>query len=72
MEESTVNLYNMVTTLPEYVDDISLLQQYQEQVSDNKKELAEVNAKCWRMKRKSVAYSLFIQSLKKCYLNALM
>ena len=42
---STFNLYNTVTSLPEDVDDISLLQQYQGQVSDYKKELAEVNAK---------------------------
>ena len=37
---STFNLYNTVTSLPEDVDDISLLQQYQGQVSDYKKELA--------------------------------
>ena len=43
LEESTFNLHNTVTSLPEDVDDISLLQQYQEQVADYKRVLVELN-----------------------------
>ena len=64
LEESTFNLHNTVTSLPEDVDDISLLQQYQEQVSDYKKELAEVNAKLLMLDDEEEVHSLFTSHSK--------
>ena len=74
LEESTFNLHNTVTSLHGDVDDVSLLQQYQEQVADYKRELVELNGRLLMLddEEESVVYSPLTQNLKKCYSNALI
>ena len=64
LEESTFNLHNTVTSLPEDVDDISLLQQYQEQVADYKRELAELNGRLLMLDDEEEVRSLFTSHSK--------
>ena len=64
LEESTFNLHNAVTSLHEDVDDISLLQQYHEEVADYKRELVELNGKLLILDDEEEVSSLFTSHWK--------
>ena len=58
LEEIITNIHNAVSSLPEDVEDLSLLQQYQERLSQCRSELSDANAKTLTLEDEGTVHGL--------------